>query len=326
MFKTKVTEMLGIDTPILGGTMMDLSTAGFVAAISNAGALGIIASAIYKETDKLRDEIRKTKDLTDKPFAVNINLFPMLAPPDNKAFLDVLKEEGVSIIETSGFGAPADLVGLFREYGMTWIHKCVGVRYAKKVAGMGADAVTMVGYENGGATGNLNVTTMVLVPSVVNAVDIPVIGGGGVIDGRGLHAVLSLGAEAAIVGSRFVLSEECPVHPNLKKALCEATELETDICMRSIGFAHRVWLNEPAKKTIEIEAKGGGFDDILPYVSGEAAKKMYETGDLEAGTISISQGIGLAKKIMPAKDIVEEIMAEAKAIHKRLGDMGLGAD
>jgi NADH:quinone reductase (non-electrogenic) len=322
MFKTRVTEMLKIPYPILGGTMMDLSRAPLVAAISNAGALGILASAIFKKTDEFRDEIRKTKDLTDKPFAVNINLFPMLMPPDNAAFVESLAEEGVTIVETSGFGAPADLVALFKSYGMTWIHKCVGVRYANKVAGMGADAVTVVGYENGGATGTLNVTTLVLVPATVDAVDIPVIGGGGVADGRGLAAILSLGAEGAIVGTRFMLAEECPIHPNLKKALCEASELDTDIMMRSIGFAHRTWLNNPAKKTIELETKGCTLEDILPYVSGESAHKMYTTGDLDAGTVSCSQGIGLIQKVMPAKDIVEEMMAEVEAAHARLKKMG----
>jgi len=324
MLKTRITKMLGIEHPIIGGTMMDLSLAPFVAAISNAGALGIIASAVFKETGKLRDEIKKTKDLTDRPFAVNINLFPMLAPPDNAAFVEVLAKEGVKIVETSGFSAPADLVGLFKQHGMTWIHKCVGVRYAKKVAAMGADAVTVVGYENGGATGTLNVTTLVLVPSTVDAVDIPVIGGGGVMDGRGLHAVLSLGAEAAIVGSRFMLAEECPIHPNLKRALCEATELDTDIIMRTIGFPHRAWLNEAAKKSLEVEAKGGGLEEIYPFVSGESARKMYETGDLEVGTVSCSQAIGLARCVMPAKEIVREMIAQAEAVHARVGNMTVG--
>ena len=321
MFKTPLTDLLGIETPIIGGTMMDLSTAPFVAAISNAGALGLIASAIYKDTDSLREEIKKTHDLTDKPFGVNINLFPMLMPPDNKAFLDVLAEEGVKIIETSGFGIPDDMAAYIKELGFKWMHKCVGVRYALTAQRKGADMVTVVGYENGGATGNLNVTTMVLVPSVVDALDIPVIGGGGVIDGRGLYAVMGLGAVGGIVGTRFVLSDECPVHQDLKDALLKATELDTDIVMRSIGFAHRCWLNEPAKKTLEIEGKGGGLEDILPYVSGEAARKMFETGDIEAGTISVSQGIGLTKRIMPCKDIVAEIMAEAEGIHSRMTGM-----
>jgi NAD(P)H-dependent flavin oxidoreductase YrpB (nitropropane dioxygenase family) len=323
MFKTRITEMLGIQYPIIGGTMMDITLAPFVAAISNAGALGIIASAIFKDPEKLRLEIRKTKELTDNPFAVNINLFPQMMPPDNRAFLDVLSAEGVKIVETSGHEAPVDLVGLFKEYGMTWIHKCVGVRYARKVASLGADAVTVVGYENGGATGLLNITTLVLVPSTVDAVQIPVIGGGGIADGRGLYAVLSLGAEAAIVGSRFVLSDECPVHPHLKKTLCEADELSTDLIMFSVGFTHRVWMNEPARKTLEIEKRGGSLEEILPYVSGEAARKMYQTGDLNAGTISISQGIGIPKKIMPIRDIIAEMLEQAQTIHTRMAKMGM---
>jgi len=323
MFKTRITELLGIQYPIIGGTMMDITLAPFVAAISNAGALGIIASAIFKDPEKLRLEIRKTRELTDKPFAVNINLFPQLMPPNNRAFLDVLSAEGVKIVETSGYQAPVDLVALFKEYGMTWIHKCVGVRYAKKVASLGADAVTVVGYENGGATGILNITTLVLVPSTVDAVQIPVIGGGGVADGRGLYAVLSLGAEAAIVGSRFVLSDECPVHQHLKQALCEADELSTDLIMFSVGFTHRVWMNEPARKTLEIEKRGGSLEEILPYVSGEAARKMYQTGDLNSGTISISQGIGIPKKIMPVRDIIEEMIGQAQTIHKRMTKIGM---
>jgi nitronate monooxygenase len=320
---TRVTQMLGIEHPILGGTMMDLSVPSFVAAISNAGALGILASAIYRKNADLHTALRELKDLTDRPFAVNINLFPMLAPPDNAAFVEILAEHGVKIVETSGFGAPAELVALFKTHGMTWIHKCVGVRYARKVAGMGADAVTVVGYENGGATGTLNVTTLVLVPSTVDAVDIPVIGGGGVVDGRTLHAVLALGAEAAIVGTRLMLSDECPIHENLKKALCEATELDTDIIMHSVKFPHRVWLNEPAMKVREIEAKGGGLKEIYPFVSGESAKKMYSTGDLEAGTVSCSQGISLAKRVMPLKDIVLEMVEGAREQQRRLAAMGL---
>ncbi len=323
MFKTRITELLGIQYPIIGGTMMDITLAPFVAAISNAGALGIIASAVFKDPEKLRLEIRKTRELTDKPFAVNINLFPQLMPPDNRAFLDVLSSEGVRIVETSGYQAPVDLVALFREYGMTWIHKCVGVRYARKVALLGADAVTVVGYENGGATGILNITTLVLVPSTVDAVKIPVIGGGGVADGRGLYAVLSLGAEAAIVGSRFVLSDECPVHPNLKQALCQADELSTDLIMFSVGFTHRVWMNEPARKTLEIEKRGGSLEEILPYVSGEAARKMYQTGDLNAGTISISQSIGIPRKIMPVRDIIAEMIGQAQEIHNRMARIGM---
>jgi nitronate monooxygenase len=315
MFQTKLTEILGTEYPILGGTMMDLSMAPFVTAISEAGALGIIASAIYLEEDAFRDDLKAVKDGTDKPFAVNINLFPMMRKLDNMRYLEIMKEEGVNIVETSGFSPPADLIGRIKEYGMTWLHKCVGVRYALKAERMGADAVTVVGYENGGATGTLNIATLVLLPSTVDALKIPVIGGGGIVDGRTMLAAFALGAEGVIVGTRLMLSDECPIHPDLKKSLLEATELDTDVIMRPVGFAHRVWLNDPAKKVQELEAKNAEFSEIYPYVSGEAARKMYETGDADAGTVSCSQAIGLIKEIKPIRAIFEEMTEDAQKIY-----------
>ena len=318
MIKTALTELLGIETPIIGGTMMDLSTAPFVAATCEAGALGIIASAIYKDYDWFRDDLKAVKDATDRPFGVNINLFPAMQKLDNVRYLEIMAEEGVGIVETSGFAPPEELLGLFAQYGMKWLHKCVGVRYARKAEKLGADGVTVVGYENGGATGNLNLGTLVLVNATVDALDIPVIGGGGVVDGRSLLAVLALGAAGAIVGTRLLLSEECPVHADLKAALCEAKETDTDVIMRSVGFAHRIWMNEPAKKVRELESQGAGLADIYPYVSGRAAKTMYDTGDIQAGTVSVSQGIGLIREVKPLKDIIAEMVAEAEQVHAGL--------
>ncbi|NOZ85879.1 MAG: nitronate monooxygenase [Deltaproteobacteria bacterium] len=318
--ETRFTKLVDTELPIVGGAMMDISKADFVAAISDAGALGVLASAIYKDYGEFRDDIKAVKDKTDKPFAVNINLFPMMNKLDNNKYLEIMKEEGVNIVEMSGFAPPEELVSKVKSYGMTWIHKCVGVRYARKAEALGADAVTVVGYENGGATGNLNVTTMVLVPSTVHAVSMPVIGGGGIVDGASLLAVLSLGASGAIVGTRLLMSEECPIHRSLKEKLLEATETDTAVIMRSVGFAHRVWLNGPARKVVEIEAQGG--DDILPkiypYVSGESAKKMFDTGDTEAGSISLSQGIGLIREIKPVREILHEMVEQALEIHRAL--------
>ena len=318
MIKTALTELLGIETPIIGGTMMDLSTAPFVAAICEAGALGIIASAIYKDYDKFRDDLKAVKQATDRPFGVNINLFPAMQKLDNVRYLEIMAEEGVGVVETSGFAPPEELLGIFRQYDMKWLHKCVGVRYARKAEKLGADAVTVVGYENGGATGTLNLGTLVLVNATVDALDIPVVGGGGVVDGRSLLAVLALGAAGAIVGTRLLLAEECPVHADLKAALCAAKETDTDVIMRSVGFAHRIWMNEPAIKVRELEAEGAGLADIYPYVSGRAAKKMFDTGDIQAGTVSVSQGVGLIREVKPLKDIVAEMVAEAEAAHAGL--------
>ncbi|MCP4622006.1 MAG: nitronate monooxygenase, partial [bacterium] len=203
MFETKVTKKLGIKYPIIGGTMMSITKADFVAAISNAGGLGILASIIYQTPEEFSAAIDRIKSLTDKPFAVNLNFFPAQYPVSQAEYTEIMIEKGVKIVETSGHKAPEDLCGRFKEAGLIWIHKCVGARYALKAQKLGADLVTVVGYENGGATGKLDLGTMVLVPTVVNAVDIPVIGGGGVSDGRGLAAVLSLGAGAAIIGTRL---------------------------------------------------------------------------------------------------------------------------
>lgn len=300
--------------------MMDLSTPPFVAAISQAGALGIIPSATYQDADRFRDAIRQVKDATDRPFGVNINLFPMMQKLDNRRYLEILADEGVKIVETSGFAPPEEMVGAFKQHRLIWMHKCVGVRYAVKAEKLGADAVTVVGVENGGATGNLNVTTLVLVPSTVDAVRIPVVGGGGVVDGRTLLAVLSLGASGAIVGTRLMLSEECPVHHQVKEALLAATELDTDIIMRSVGFAHRVWMNEASKKAAEIEARGGGIAEIYPHVSGESTRRMYETGDTTIGSVACSQAIGLVHEVKPVREILRQMVADAERLLASLAE------
>jgi nitronate monooxygenase len=318
MITTGLQQRLGLEYPIIGGAMMDLSTPEWVSTVANSGALGLHTSATYKNHDEFRSALRETRNLTDRPFGVNINLFPMMNKPDNARFLEIMAEEGVLIAETSGFAPPVELAAQMKDLGMFWMHKCVGVRYARKAETVGADAVTVVGYENGGATGNLNVTTLVLVPSTVDAVDIPVIGGGGVVDGRTLLAVLSLGASAAIVGSRLMLSEECPIHPNVKQALLEADELQTDVIMRSVGFAHRVWMNEPCRQVAEIEARGGGLDEVYPLVSGAATRQMLSTGNLEVGSLSVSQGVGLIRAIKPVRAILEDMMEEAERMQQAL--------
>ncbi len=320
MFQTELTKRFGIRYPIVGGTMMSISTSDFVAAISNAGGLGILASAIYQSKEEFADAIDRIRELTDKPFAVNINLFPSMRPIDNSEYTDVLVDKGVSIVETSGHSVPAELCDRFKAAGMTWIHKCVGVRYAKKAISIGADMVTVVGYENGGATGKLDIATLVLVPSVIDAVDVPVIGGGGVSDGRGVAAILSLGAAGVIMGTRLMLTEECPVHDNLKQALLQATELDTMLIMRSLGATHRVWNNSAAKKCLEKEDSAADLEEILSIVAGDNARKMYSEGDLDAGVISIGQGIGLIHEIPTVKDLFDRIMEQAEESVRRLAE------
>jgi len=312
MIKTRITRLLGIEYPIIGGTMMSISDAGFVAAISNAGGLGILASAIYQSREDFAAAIDQTQQLTQNPFAVNLNLFPSMRPIDNNDYLDVLIEKGVKIVETSGHSAPEAMCRRFKDAGLIWMHKCVGIRYALKVEKLGADMVTVVGYENGGATGKLDIGTLVLIPSVVDAVNIPVIGGGGVSDGRGIAALLCLGAGAVIIGTRLLMTQECPIHDNLKKALMTASELDTMLIMRSIGSTHRVWTNAAARKCFEIEHNNGSFEEVLSVVTGQKARQMYEHGDTDVGVISCGQGIGLCHDIPSVKDLFDRVMKEAK--------------
>jgi len=314
MFETRITKMLGIKYPIIGGTMMSLAKPDFVASISNAGALGILASAMYQSGEEFADAVDQLQAATDKPYGVNINLVPMKKPVDNNIFIDIMAEKGVKIVETSGHSAPEEMCKKFKEAGMIWIHKCVGVKYALSVQKLGADIVAVVGYENGGATGRLDIGTLVLIPSVKDAIELPLIGGGGVSDGRGLVAVLGLGADAAIIGTRLLLTQECPMHENVKQSLLNATEGDTMLVMRSIGATHRVWGNQAAQECLALEESGAGLDEVISAVAGDKARKMFETGDITAGTISLGQGIGLIHDIPPVKELINNIMAQAKEV------------
>lgn len=318
MIQTRVTEMLGIEYPIIGGAMMWISTAEYVAAMSEAGGMGIIASANYPSKQSFDAAITKMKQETDKPFAVNINLFPAMRQIDNNEYIDVMADHGIKFVETSGHSAPEDLVGRFKDHGMTWIHKCVGVRYAKKVEEMGADIVTVVGYENGGATGGLDLGTLVLVPTVVDAVRVPVIGGGGVSDGRGLTAVLSLGADAAIMGTRLLMTKESPIHKKIKQELVNASELDTILIMRSLNATHRVLANRAAKNCLDLESCKADFEEIYDVIKGENARKMFEEGDIDAGILACGQGVGLAHDIPTLKELFDRIVKDADAVINRL--------
>jgi NAD(P)H-dependent flavin oxidoreductase YrpB (nitropropane dioxygenase family) len=263
--------------------------------------------------------VDRVRDLTDKPFAVNLNLFPMMRPVDNGEYLDVLIEKGVKIVETSGHSAPENLCRRFKKAGMIWIHKCVGVRYALKVQDMGADVITAVGYENGGATGKLDTGTMVLVPRMMEELKVPVIGWGGVADGRGLAAILALGAQGVIIGTRLLSTREAPIHERLKQALVQASELDTMLILRTLGATHRVWINSAAKRCEVLENSGSDMAAILDVVAGQRAKRMYETGDLDEGVISCGQGIGLVHDVPSVQELFDRTMNEAKEILTGLG-------
>ena len=317
MIQTELTRRLNLRYPLIGGAMMSISTPEYVAAVSNAGGLGILASTIYKTPEEFEVALDQTQALTDKPFAVNLSLFPAIRPVDNNLYLDIMVNKGVSIVETSGHQAPVELSKRFKTAGMTWLHKCVGPRYARKVEGLGADFVTVVGYENGGATGNYDIATMVLIPVVKDAVKIPVVGGGGISDGRGVSAALCLGACGVIMGTRLLATRECPIHDNIKQILLNTSEIDTRLVMRSINATHRVLANPAAERCLELEAQGADFNQILEVVSGLKAKSMYDTGDIKEGIIACGQGIGLVKDIPTMQELFERIMDEAAGILSR---------
>jgi nitronate monooxygenase len=318
LFKTQVTEMLGLQFPIFCGNMMNISYPSFVAACSNAGALGILASVMFRKPESLREALNELKGLTDNPFAVNVNLFPMLKPVKQIDLIKVMIDEGVKIIETSGHQAPEKYVPLFKENNIIWIHKCAGVRYARKAASLGADIVEVVGWENGGATGRFDIGTLVLTPATVDALEIPVVAGGGISDGRGVAAVLSLGAKAALIGTRLLATKECPIHENIKRALLKSTIYDTTLILRSINATHRVWNNEAAKRVLELETSKTDQMEIFNAAAGSKSKLMYEKGDLTAGIMATGQGVGLIHDIIPVKELIEQIMKEANQIIKHL--------
>lgn len=318
MFETRITRILGIKYPIIGGTMASITDADFVAAISNAGGMGTLTSIMYQTEEEFSTAIDRIHELTDKPFAVNLNFFPAQFPVSQAAYTEIMIRKGVKIVDTSGHRPPPpELCARFKEAGMVWIHKCVGLRYARKAQDLGADIVTVVGYENGGATGTLDIGTIVLVPTVARGVEIPVIGGGGVADGYGLAAILALGAEAVIIGTRLLTTKECPIHDNLKQALVNASEVDTMLIMRSVG-THRVWTNAAAVKCAEIEATGASFEEILTIVSGENTRKVYYEGDLETGIVPCGQSVGQAHDIPSVKELFDSMITDATAAVKHL--------
>jgi NAD(P)H-dependent flavin oxidoreductase YrpB (nitropropane dioxygenase family) len=311
ILKTRITELFGIEHPIVGGCMMHISRPEFVAAVSNAGALGMMASAMYTTQDEFRQAIRRVKDLTDKPFGVNLSLLPAIRPIDNSLYIEVILEEDVPIVETSGHRPPEDLLTQLKAGGVKTMHKCVSVRHALSAQKAGADAVTVFGSEGGGHIGELGLTTLVLVQLAADVLDVPVLAAGGIAGGRGLLAALALGAEGVTVGTRLLLTKECPLHENLKQALTAATELDTLPVLSSLRNTMRAWKNAAALKVVELEARQAELWEILAIVGGEATRRMVVGGDVDAGVLACSQSIGGIREVKPVAEVIREMVQEA---------------
>lgn len=316
VIRTKVTEMLGIEYPIIQGCMQWISRAPLVAAVSEAGGLGLLSSSTFSNADDLRKEIQLVKQQTSKPFAVNLTLMPSLVVPDYDGYIRVCAEEGVKVMETAGRPPKPDMVEKIKSSGMTLIHKCTTVKHALKAQSLGADMVVADGFECAGHPGENDIGSMVLTPRCVEELDIPVILAGGVSTGRQMAAALMLGAEGVYMGSRFLLTKECPVLDTVKQHVADkATEMDTILLLRSFTNTTRMYKTPVAQRVYDKEQQGCKFEDVAEDMAGRTACKMFfENGDVEnCGVICIGQTGGLIHEVLSVKDVIDGMMAECKS-------------
>ncbi|MEZ5507149.1 MAG: nitronate monooxygenase family protein [Gammaproteobacteria bacterium] len=321
--KTRATELLGIEHPIVQGGMMGVGRAELAAAVSNAGALGIITALTQPTPEELAREIQRTRDLTDKPFGVNLTLLPTIKPVPYDEYARAIIEGGVKIVETAG-RSPEQFMPAFKEAGVKVVHKCTSVRHALKAEKIGCDMVSIDGFECAGHPGEDDIPGLVLIPCAANVLKIPMIASGGFGDGRGLAAALALGADGINMGTRFVATKEAPVHENLKQRMVEATELDTALIFRTLKNTARVFKNSVAEQVVEIEAKPGptNFEDLAPLVAGVKGREVMDKGDLEYGIWTAGMIMGLIKDVPDCKTLVHRIVADAQEIiTARLGNM-----
>ncbi|MDE2362412.1 MAG: nitronate monooxygenase [Hyphomicrobiales bacterium] len=318
--KTRITEMLGIQHPIVQGGMHYVGLAPLAAAVSNAGGLGIITALTLGTPEKLDAEIKKCRQMTDKPIGVNLTFLPTVNSPDYPGLVRVIIENGVKAVETAG-NNPVQVMPFFKQAGVKVIHKCTSVRHALKAEAIGCDAVSVDGFECGGHPGEDDVPNMILLPRAADELKIPFIASGGMADGRSLVAAMAMGAEGMNMGTRFICTKEAPVHENVKAAIVAASELDTRLVMRPLRNTERVLRNGAVDRLIAKEKELGSkikFEDIIQEVAGVYPKVM-QTGDMDAGAWSCGMVAGLIHDVPTVKELIDRIMAEAEAIvRKRL--------
>lgn len=322
MFKTRVTEILGIQYPIIAGPMAYVSTPELVSAVSNAGGMGIMASLSYRTPEELKVAIRKTRSLTKKPFAVNVTLLPTARPVKYEDYFKAIIDEGVKILETSG-RSPEPYIEMIKDAGIIAMHRATRTRDIKNAERAGADIVTILGTEAAGHPGQEEVGSMVRIPIAVNAVKVPVIAAGGIADARGFVAALALGAEGVLMGTRFMASKECPIHDNVKQWMINLTEADTILIQKSIKNATRVVRTAHTEKIQEMENKGATLEELLPLISGQRGVSAYASGDYSGASITVGQSVGLIQDIPSVKEIMDRTIAEAKVVMQRLQSLGV---
>jgi len=319
--KTRITEMLGIEHPIIQGGMHFVGFAELAAAVSNAGGLGIITGLTQPTAADLTKEIARCREMTDKPFGVNLTFLPALAAPDYPGYVKAIIEGGVKIVETAGRN-PQQVMPALKDAGIKVIHKCTSVRHSLKAQSIGCDAVSVDGFECGGHPGEDDIPNFILLPRAADELDIPFVASGGMADGRSLVAALSMGADGMNMGTRFMATVEAPIHENVKQALVAATELDTRLVMRPLRNTERVLMNAATERLLEKEKRLGAdikFEDILSEVAGGVYPKVMIDGDMDAGVWSCGMMAGLIHDVPTCKELIDRIMAEAdNIIRKRL--------
>ena len=318
--KTRITELFGIKHPIIQGGMHFVGFAELAAAVSNAGGLGIITGLTQRTPEKLQAEINRCKDMTDKPFGVNLTFLPAITPPDYPGLIDVIVKSGVKVVETAGNNPQKHLPAL-KAAGIKIIHKCTAVRHALKAESIGCDAVSVDGFECGGHPGEDDIPNMILLPRAAEELKIPFVASGGMADGRSLVAALALGAEGMNMGTRFIATKEAPVHQAVKDALVAASELDTRLIMRPLRNTERVLANAAVDRLLAKERELGAklqFEHIAEEVGGVYPRIMLQ-GEMDAGAWSCGMVAGLIRDIPTCKELIDRIMAQAETlIRKRL--------
>jgi NAD(P)H-dependent flavin oxidoreductase YrpB (nitropropane dioxygenase family) len=313
-FRTRFTELVGIDYPIVQGGMMWVGRAELAAAVSNAGGLGILTALTQPTPDALRGEIERCRSMTRQPFGVNLTILPSVSPPPYAEYRQAIIDSGIKIVETAGHN-PQEHVAHFKDHGIIVIHKCTAVRHALSAQRMGVDAISIDGFECAGHPGEDDIPGLVLIPAAADKVRIPMIASGGFGDGRGLVAALSLGADGINMGTRFCATVEAPIHPRVKQLLVDNDERGTHLIFRSLRNTARVGKNSVSEKVVEIlKATDAKFADVAHLVRGAQGRVLLETGDLDAGLVWAGQVQGLIHDIPTVGELIERIIREATGI------------
>jgi nitronate monooxygenase len=310
---TKFTETFGVEHPIAQGGMQWVGRAELVAAVANAGALGFLTALTQPTPADLAREIDRTREMTDKPFGVNLTILPSINPPPYDEYRQVIVDAGIKIVETAGSN-PAPHLPMFHDHGIKVLHKCTSVRHAIKAQSLGVDGISIDGFECAGHPGEDDVPGLVLIPAAAKEIEIPMIASGGFGDARGLVAALALGADGVNMGTRFMCTVESCIHDNVKQAIVDGSELDTELIFRPLRNTARVASNTVSREVVEILNKGGQFDEVKDLVAGTRGRRVFDEGDLDAGIWSVGTVMGLIHDIPTCGELVSRMVTEAEDI------------